>query len=105
MKLKNFIGIFVVFMCGLLCVAIGVGREDNESVQEDRENVNNENDIRFLKEWSNIPEMDIKTENGHITGVILIHDGKSYALTEEEYLFLHEGGEFDELLSRRLGNY
>ncbi|MBR4015781.1 MAG: hypothetical protein IKI88_06245 [Anaerotignum sp.] len=49
-----------------------------------------------------LPEMDIELENGiHITAAVLVHNGKSYALTEEEAILIEQGVHPDEVLSKR----
>ena len=54
--------------------------------------------------------MDVEENGVHITGAVLVHDGMPYALTKEEYLFLHSGMEdlqdalIEELLAKRKGN-
>ena len=65
----------------------------------------------FLPEgYTEIPQMDEEENGVHITGAVLVHDGMPYALTKEEYLFLHSGMEdlqdalIEELLAKRKGN-
>ncbi len=65
----------------------------------------------FLPEgYTEIPQMDVEENGVHVTAVVLVHDGISYALTEEEYLSLHRyaGNDYDsvveELLAKRKGN-
>ena len=67
----------------------------------------------FLPEgYTEIPQMDVEENGAHITGAVLVHDGISYALTEEEYLFLHLHDDMEdshdalieEFLAKRKGN-
>ena len=48
-----------------------------------------------------MPQFDIPEGDAHITAAVAVHDGKGYALTKEEYLFLENGGDVEEMLKER----
>ena len=48
-----------------------------------------------------VPQFDIPEGDAHITGAVVVHDDKGYALTKEEYLFLKNGGDVEEMLKER----
>ena len=48
-----------------------------------------------------MPQFDIPEGDAHITVAVAVHDGKGYALTKEEYLFLENGGDVEEMLKER----
>lgn len=48
-----------------------------------------------------MPQFDIPEGDAHITGAVAVHDDKGYALTKEEYLFLENGGDVEEMLKER----
>ena len=49
-----------------------------------------------------MPEMDIELENGiHVTGTVLVHEGKGYSLTEEEHHLLMNGADPAVVLAER----
>lgn len=48
-----------------------------------------------------VPQFDIAEGDAHETGAVVVHEGKGYALTEEEYLFLENGGDPEEMLKER----
>ena len=48
-----------------------------------------------------VPQFDIPEGDAHITGAVVVHDDKGYALTKEEYLFLKNGGGVEEMLKER----
>ena len=62
-----------------------------------------ENDIaNNLDALEPMPEMDIELENGgHVTGAVLVHEGKGYSLTEKEYHLLMNGADPTVILAER----
>ena len=51
--------------------------------------------------YGRVPQFDIPEGDAHITAAVAVHDGTGYALTKEEYLFLENGGDVEEMLKER----
>ena len=67
--------------------------EQIRDIYSDKDNTDNLNYI---------PKMDVEAENGaHITGVVLVHDGRGSPLSEEEFNLLKQGVEPEEILKER----
>lgn len=88
-----------------------VGNSGNDiEVQENTAENENMHEYFLPEGYTEIPQMDEEENGVHITGAVLVHDGMPYALTKEEYLFLHSGMEdlqdalIEELLAKRKGN-
>ncbi|WP_143148977.1 hypothetical protein [Anaerotignum propionicum] len=45
--------------------------------------------------------MFVESENGYVTSAVCVHNGKSYVLSEDEYLYLLNGGKMEEVLRQR----
>lgn len=89
------------------------GNSGNDIVAQENTAENENMHEYFLPEgYTEIPQMDVEENGVHITGAVLVHDGISYALTEEEYLFLHLHDDMEdshdalieEFLAKRKGN-
>ena len=113
-KIFRFTGIGVLLVLFVFAQVRGretVGNSGNDiEVQENTAENENMHEYFLPEDYTEIPQMDVEENGVHITGAVLVHDGMPYALTKEEYLFLHSGMEdlqdalIEELLAKRKGN-
>ena len=113
-KIFRFTGIGVLLVLFVFAQVRGretVGNSGNDiEVQENTAENENMHEYFLPEGYTEIPQMDVEENGVHITGAVLVHDGMPYALTKEEYLFLHSGMEdlqdalIEELLAKRKGN-
>ena len=113
-KIFRFTGIGVLLVLFVFAQVRGretVGNSGNDiEVQENTAENENMHEYFLQEGYTEIPQMDVEENGVHITGAVLVHDGMPYALTKEEYLFLHSGMEdlqdalIEELLAKRKGN-
>ncbi len=113
-KIFRFTGIGVLLVLFVFAQVRGretVGNSGNDiEVQENTAENENMHEYFLPEGYTEIPQMDEEENGVHITGAVLVHDGMPYALTKEEYLFLHSGMEdlqdalIEELLAKRKGN-
>lgn len=85
----------------------GSSRED-AAVQEEHAEDEDLYEYFLPEGYTEMPEMCVETDSGAVvTGAVLAHDGKYYALTEKEYLFMQSNSDdalISELLAKRKGS-
>ena len=95
MRLKYVFSVFVIFL-GIFLYFI-VNQKDEIRSENPEEIVAPEIIIP-----ETLPKMDNELENGiHITGVVVVYNGKAYALTKNEYDLLEKGVDPQVVLSKR----
>mgnify|MGYP000047276432 CR=1 FL=1 len=97
MRLKYVFSVFVIFL-GIFLYFI-VNQKDEIRSENPEEIVAPDTKIIIPE---TLPKMDNELENGiHITGVVVVYNGKAYALTKNEYDLLEKGVDPQVVLSKR----
>lgn len=112
-KVLRFTGVGILlamFVCAQIQDGEPAGNSGEEpAVQEDIAEGGNPHEYFLPEGYAKIPQMCVEEGGVYVTGVVLVHKGMPYALTEEEYLFLRSHAEnagdtlIDELLAKRKG--
>lgn len=88
---------------GVVCILFfgSAARSQREAVNEAKDDIVPVPVDYEIRHTESIPEMNIEFRDGAVTGAVLVHDGKGYPLSEEEYHLLLNGEEPEIVLAER----
>ncbi|MEA5056168.1 hypothetical protein SDC9_199438 [bioreactor metagenome] len=100
-KLKLFVTFVVVIVLFIFInkVLVPQNTDNNDRTTDEaiQDNEKGPTEVSFAVD----KHMFVESENGYVTSAVCVHNGKSYVLSEDEYLYLLNGGKMEEVLRQR----